>query len=116
MIIISKKYFPYGNKVLGDDWIFQQDGAMPHQHYRTQKWCQENFPSFIDKYHWPPNSPDLNPLDYSIWDDFVKVIDWNKIKSKATLKKIRESFIVESCTGWTNRLYRTSQNDGNYLQ
>ena len=112
----------YGNKVFGDDWIFQQDGAMPHQHYLTQKWCQENFPPFIDKDYWPPNSPDLNPLDYLIWDEFVKVIDWNKIKSKATLiqqlksslKEIRESVIVESCTSWTNRLYRMSQNDGNY--
>ena len=32
-----KKVLPvalkYGNKVFGDDWIFQQDGAMPHQHY-----------------------------------------------------------------------------------
>ena len=122
-----KRVFPvalkYGNKVSGDDWIFQQDGAMPHQHYLTQKWCQENFPSFIGKDHWPPNSPDLNPLDYSIWDEFVKVIDWNKVRSKATLiqhlksslKKIRESVIVESCTSWTNRLYRMSQNDGNYL-
>ena len=113
----------YGNKVFGDDWIFQQDGAMPHQHCLTQKWCQENFPSFIDKDHWPPNSSDLNPLDYSIWDEFVEVIDWNKVKSKATLirqlksslKRIRESVIVESCTSWTNRLYRISQNDGNYL-
>ena len=122
-----KKVLPvalkYGNKVFGDDWIFQQDGAMPHQHYLTQKWCQENFPSFIDNDHWPPNSLDLNPLDYSVWDEFVKVIDWNKVKSKATLiqqlksslKKIRESLIVESCTSWTNRLYRMSQNDGNYL-
>ena len=122
-----KKVLPvalkYENKVFDDDWIFQQDGAMPHQHYRTQKWCQENFPSFIDKDHWPPNSPDLNPLAYSIWDEFVKVMDWNKVKSKVTriqqlkssLKKIRESVIVEICTSSTNRLYRMSQNDGNYL-
>jgi len=24
-------------------------------------------PDFIDKNAWPPNSPDLNPLDYHIW-------------------------------------------------
>ena len=96
---------------------------MPYKHHLTQKWCQENFPSFIDKDYWPPNSPDLNPLDYSIWDEFVKVINWNKVKSKATLiqqlksslKKIRELVIVESCTSWTNRLHRINQNDGNYL-
>ena len=26
----------------------------------TQEWCRMNFPSFTDKDHWPPNSPDLN--------------------------------------------------------
>ncbi|CAF1691956.1 unnamed protein product, partial [Adineta ricciae] len=40
---------------------------------------------FIDKDHWPLNSPDLNPLDYCIWDEFVKVIDWNKVTSKPTV-------------------------------
>jgi len=24
-------------------------------------------PDFIDKNTWPPNSPDLNPLDYHVW-------------------------------------------------
>ena len=56
----------YGNDILGTYWTFQQDGAMPHAHHLTQQWCKDSFPSFIDKDHWPPNSPDLNPLDYSI--------------------------------------------------
>ncbi len=123
-----KKVLPvalkYGNKTFGDDWTFQQDGAKPHQHHLTQQWCQNNFPSFINKDRWPPNSPDLNPLDYSIWDELVNAIDWNKVKSKTTLiqqlkssvKKVRESVVFESCNTWTNRLYRVSQNDGNYLR
>ncbi|CAF2137240.1 unnamed protein product [Rotaria magnacalcarata] len=65
----------YGNKVFDNDWTFQQDGATPHIHQLTQQWCQGHFPSFIEKDRWPPNSPDLNPLDHSIWD-------WNKIASK----------------------------------
>ena len=28
---------------------------------------KNNFPDFIDLNQWPPNSPDLNPLDYSVW-------------------------------------------------
>ena len=113
--------FKYGNQVFGSDWIFQQDGARPHPHHLTQQWCRDNFPSFIDdKDHWPPNSPDLNPLDYSIWNELVDTINWDKVKSKTTLiqqlkssfKKIRESIVFES---WPNRLYRISQDDGNYL-
>ena len=26
----------YGNKVFGNDWTFQQDGAIPHIHQLTQ--------------------------------------------------------------------------------
>ncbi|CAF1185755.1 unnamed protein product [Didymodactylos carnosus] len=91
-----------------------------HTHDLTQQWCKDNFPAFIDKDHWPPNSPDLNPLDYSIWDEFVNVINWDKVKSKATLiqelkravKNIREEVVFESCNSWTNRL---STNDFGYL-
>ena len=114
----------YGNQAFGNDWVFQQDGARPHSHQLTQQWCRDKFPSFIDKDHWPPNSPDLNPLDYSIWDELVNAINWNKVKSKTTLiqqlkssvKKIRESVVFESCASWTNRLYRMCQNNGNYLR
>ncbi|CAF1366313.1 unnamed protein product [Adineta ricciae] len=114
----------YGNHVFGNDWTFQQDGARPHTHRITQQWCHSNFPGFIDKDHWPPNSPNLNPLDYYIWDEFVKVIDWNKVTSKPTMiqelkravKKIRKEAVFESCACWTNRLYRMSQNNGRYLK
>jgi transposase len=64
----------YGNKMFGNDWTFQQDGAKPHIHGKSQEWCTKHFPSFIDKNHWPPNSPDLNPLDYCVWNEFVQAI------------------------------------------
>ena len=58
----------YGNKVFADDWTYQQDNATSYAHNLTQEWCEQNFPSFIDKDHWPPNSLYLNPFDYSIWE------------------------------------------------
>ncbi|CAF4596493.1 unnamed protein product, partial [Rotaria socialis] len=75
----------FGNDMFGNDWIFQQDGAKPHTHAKSQEWCTKNFPSFIDKSHWPPNSPDLNPLDYCIWNEFAQVIEWDAVTSKTTL-------------------------------
>ncbi|CAM2712542.1 unnamed protein product [Rotaria socialis] len=72
----------YGNNVFGDDLTFQQDGAKPHTHKLSQKWCNDHFPGVIDKDHWPPNSPYLNPLDCSIWDKFVHKVNWNKAQSK----------------------------------
>ena len=82
-----------GNETFGSDWLFQQDDARPHSHYLTQQLCRDNFPSFIDKDHWPPNSPNLNSLDYSIWNEIVNTINWNKVKSKTTLiQQLKSSF------------------------
>ena len=47
--------------------VFQQDGAPAHTSKKTQEWLKKAFPNFWSKGLWPPNSPDLNPMDYSIW-------------------------------------------------
>ena len=40
---------------------------MGHTARQTQDWLTVNTPDFIQKHEWPPNSPDLNPLDYCVW-------------------------------------------------
>jgi hypothetical protein len=50
-----------------EKYTFQQDGAPCHTANKTQKWLANNFTNFWPKHFWPPNSPDLNPLDFSIW-------------------------------------------------
>ena len=53
----------------GDDtlWTFQQDGATSHTANVAQKWCTEHIFRFWYKEIWPPCSPDLNPMDFSVW-------------------------------------------------
>ena len=78
----------------------------------------------MDKDHWPPNSPDLNPLDYCIWDEFAQCVNWKRVTSKATLidelkravKKIRQDVVLQSCSSWTARLSRLLKNDERYLK
>ena len=41
--------------------------ALSHRANETQEMLAEECPEFISRDAWPPNSPDLNPLDYSIW-------------------------------------------------
>ena len=113
----------YGNKMFANDWTFQQDGAKPHTHQLSQEWCQDNLPAFFDKDRWPPNSPDLNPLDNSIWDELAQSIKWNHVTSKKTLivelkkavHQIRQEVLRESCTSWTSRLDHVSKNGGEYF-
>jgi inhibitor of nuclear factor kappa-B kinase subunit alpha len=53
----------FGNR----PWTFQQDSAPAHRARQVQDWCRDHFPSFISSEEWPPYSPDLNPMDYSVW-------------------------------------------------
>jgi hypothetical protein len=74
--MLSKKVLPWAKKHFGNrHWTFMQDGAPAHKAEETQDWIRENFPDFIEvdispkrsNGMWPPNSPDLNVMDYSIW-------------------------------------------------
>ena len=49
-----------------EDWIFQQDSAPAHASNATQSWLREQNIDFLSKTEWPPSSPDLNPLNYSV--------------------------------------------------
>jgi len=58
------KLMKNADDLLGNNFVFQQDGAPVHEAMRTQGWLGEHCPDFIDNDSWPTNSPDLNPLDY----------------------------------------------------
>jgi transposase len=66
--ILEAVVLPWSQQHYGDQpWTFQQDSAPAHRANTTQEWCRDNLPEFITAQEWPPYSPDLNPLDYSIW-------------------------------------------------
>ena len=52
------------------NFIFQQDGARSHTSKCILSYMEKNLPpnaELLSPDHWPPHSPDLNPMDYSIW-------------------------------------------------
>lgn len=57
----SQLHFPTGNMMLQQDW------APAHGAKSTIMLCDQLFPGHLTKEMWPSNSPDLNPLDYSVW-------------------------------------------------
>ena len=64
----TKKVLPIvkeaGNRLIGKDFIFQQDGTTCHTSQQTIQCLNEMGIEFIRPENWPPNSPDLNPLDF----------------------------------------------------
>jgi len=53
--------------VSGDFFTFQQDNAPAHHARETVALLLAETPDFIGPQFWPPNSPDLNPVDYAVW-------------------------------------------------
>jgi len=49
--------------VSGEFFIFQQDSAPAHRARDTVRLLELAMPAFIPPNLWPPNSPDLNPVD-----------------------------------------------------
>ena len=79
--------------LLPNNFIFQQDGAPAHSSRLAQEWIKQHSSEFVKKDEWPPNSPDLNPLDYHVWGAMLeryKVLT-PKPTNKAELKTVPEA-------------------------
>ena len=49
------------------NFIFQKYSAPVHRARDTIALLRREMPDFISPDQWPPNSPDMNSVDYKIW-------------------------------------------------
>ena len=66
-VLLSQQMLPAIKSVAGDMFIFQQFRTPAQCARETIQLLQRETPDFIAPDLWPPNSPDLNPVDYKIW-------------------------------------------------
>lgn len=115
------------DNMYGDaDYIFQQDGAPSHTAAETQTWLRDNFPDFISKDQWPPNSPDLNVLDYCVWG--MLTAELAKISPRATtLDQLRANLLIawdklsldpirRALLKWPDRLRTVVEQNGQHIE
>ena len=107
----------------GGPFVFQQDGAPAHTSNATQGWLRENISDFVSKEDWPPYSPDLNPMDYSIWSILETKASVNSHTSIESLKrklliewdKIPQETIRASIEALPFRIQSVIRNKGGYI-
>jgi AraC-like DNA-binding protein len=86
--VLKRGLLPDIRRHSGDNFIFQQDGAPAHRSLHTVAFLTVNVPEFIEPANWPPNSPDLNPVDYSIWGYLQQLVYRQKIQNLDHLKRV----------------------------
>jgi len=47
-------------------WALQQDGELGHTARTTMDYLKKEHINFIEPHMWPSNSPDIDPVDYTI--------------------------------------------------
>ena len=96
----------------GEFFIFQQDSAPAHRARDTVQLLEIATLAFIPPDRWPPNSPDLNPVDYEIWSvvqqrlyqSWVRNVDDLKQRLVHVWHGIDQTIIDNAIDEWHGRL------------
>jgi len=66
-VLLSQQLLPAIRQISGEFFIFQQDSSPAHRARDTINLLERDTPAFISSDLWPPNSTDLNPVNYKVW-------------------------------------------------
>ena len=76
-----------GILTFSDYYTLQEDGASAHRARETVELLGNETPDFIPSTLWPPNSPDLNPVDYTIWSVMWESVHRAKVRDIKDLRQ-----------------------------
>ena len=84
--VLKSVVIPWCNQVAGGrPWVWQQDSTLAHKSKETQAWLQKECYDFVPFSHWPPSSPNLNPLDNFVWSYVKNITNMTSHNTKASL-------------------------------
>ncbi|KIH63514.1 hypothetical protein ANCDUO_06185 [Ancylostoma duodenale] len=109
-LVLETHLKPWAEKHFGNArWIFQQDSAPCHTALSTQRWLRNNVPDFISPTQWLASSPDLNPMDFSIWSILESEAcstpaPSNEARFRKAWHKIPQNTLRAACQDFKRRL------------
>lgn len=123
--VLQEGHFPNIQRICGHhSWVLQQDGAPSHRAANTVAFLNALGVNFIEPTLWPPNSPDLNPVDYAIWGALEQKVYRHLIKNVDDLRtaisyewqRMSLRMINRSIDEWRTRLQQVVHNNGGHIE
>jgi len=123
-VLLFEQMIPAIKQVAGDTFVFQQDSAQAHRACDTTQLLQRETPDFFGTDLWPPNSPDLNPVDYKIWGVMQQRVYESRINSVDELKQrlhdvwhgVQQHIIDLDVSQWRQRLTACVRAHGRHFE
>ena len=123
-VMLAQHLLPAMRHISGNMFIFQQDSAPAHRARETVEYLTRNTPDFIGPEMWPPNSPDLNPVDYSIWSIMDQRVYQNRIENTGELRQrlvsvwndLEQHVIDTAVDQWRRRLAACVRENGGHFE
>ena len=105
-------------QISGNEFVFQQDSA-----HETIELLRRETLDFVSPEQWPPNSPDLNPVDYKLWAIMQQRVYQTKIRNVDELRHCLlniwnsiEQVIDASIDEWRVRLKACVRSGGGHFE
>ena len=104
--------------------LLYQDGTPVHRARENVKLLKVETPDFIPPNMWPPNSPDLNPVDYKIWGILQERVyktsskDVDELRRRFAEKwdKLDQRIIDKAVGEWRKRLQASVAAGGGHFE
>ena len=84
LTILEDHLLPYATKQFPNGFVFQDDNDPKHRAKVVEAWKKEQNVSTL---YWPPNSPDLNPME-NLWAIWNREVQKRQPTTKEALKKV----------------------------
>ncbi len=108
--------------------VLMQDGAPAHTSNSTQGYLNDHLgqENFWHKAQWPPSSPDVNPLDFSFWNQLATAVTGSTVPQNraALIRRLEDmwhevlhpEYVRKTCQGAWPRLRRIVEAQGGYIE
>jgi len=113
-VVLREMLLPDIRAASGSEFfIFQQDSVPSHRAQDTGALLDQETPDFILPALWPPNSPDLNPVDYTVYMSVhqelvyrTTISDVDKLKRRINSEwaALNHAVIERAVGDWRQRL------------